>query len=95
MINNLAGKVTGIFEMITILRDFKSFTSRQLRLATTDDVQESRREWMLKMMYETGLGNSDNRGFQLWQQHNQPIELSNNEMFDIAAQRIIRESLGS
>ena len=68
--------------MQDILRDFKSFTSRKLRLAITENQQESRKEWMLKMMYDTGLDNSNNSGFQLWQQHNHPIELSTNQMID-------------
>ncbi len=68
--------------MEDILRDFKSFTSRKLRLAIEENSQESRREWMLEMMYKTGLANSNNRGFQLWQQHNHPIELSTSEMLD-------------
>ncbi len=33
-------------------------------------------------MYDAGLSNSNNRGFQLWQQHNHPIELSTNEMIE-------------
>ena len=31
---------------------------------------------MLNMMYEAGKSNPNNRNFQLWQQHNHPIELS-------------------
>jgi REP element-mobilizing transposase RayT len=69
--------------MEDILRDFKSYTSRQLRLAILENPQESRREWMLRMMYDAGISNSNNRGFQLWQQHNHPIELSTNEMMDV------------
>lgn len=68
--------------MQNILRDLKSFTSRKLRLAIEENPTESRREWMLKMMYNIGLANSNNRGFQLWQQHNHPIELATNEMID-------------
>ena len=69
-------------KMEDILRDLKSFTSRKLRLAIEENSGESRREWMLRMMYDTGFDNSNNRGFQLWQQHNHPIELSTNEMMD-------------
>lgn len=36
---------------------------------------ESSKEWMHKMMVEYGNANSNNRGFQLWQQHNHPIAL--------------------
>ncbi|MBA3647744.1 MAG: transposase [Chitinophagales bacterium] len=66
--------------MEDILRDFKSFTSRNLRIAIEENSTESRKEWLVKMMYEVGLTNRNNRGFQLWQQHNHPIELATNEM---------------
>jgi REP element-mobilizing transposase RayT len=58
-----------------IMRDMKSFTSRRLRQLITDNVQESRREWMLRMMQQSGLRNSNNNGWQLWQQDSHPIEL--------------------
>lgn len=68
--------------MQDILRDLKSFTSRKLRVCIEENPIESRREWMLKMMCNAGLDNSNNRGFQLWQQHNKPIELSTNQMIE-------------
>ncbi len=58
-----------------ILRDFKSFTSTQLKKALNENTQESRREWIIWMMERAGNKNSNNEGFQFWQQHNQPIEL--------------------
>lgn len=33
------------------------------------------------MMRDAGLNNSNNNDWQLWQQHNHPIELSNVELF--------------
>ncbi|MBX7141371.1 MAG: transposase [Chitinophagales bacterium] len=68
--------------MQEILRDFKSFTSRKLREAIHENPVESRKEWLLQIMYDTGIENSKNRGFQLWQQHNHPIDPSTNEMTD-------------
>jgi putative transposase len=67
-----------------IIRDMKSFTSRKIREAmeNTNIVHESRREWMLRMMHNAGKYNTNNNDFQLWQQHNHPIELSTNEMID-------------
>ena len=59
-----------------IMRDFKSFTSHSLRQAITTHATESRREWMLWMMERAGKKNKHNKGFQLWQQDNHPIELS-------------------
>ncbi|RYD71304.1 MAG: transposase, partial [Sphingobacteriales bacterium] len=68
--------------MQNILRDLKSFTSRQMRQAIQEHPQESRREWMLWMMERAGSKNSNNQksGFQFWQQHNQPIELFSNHV---------------
>ncbi len=63
-----------------ILRDFKRFTSKSLKDEIKRDVQESRKEWMLWMMERAGRKNSNNNEWQLWQQHNQPIELNTNEM---------------
>ena len=65
-----------------IIRDMKSFTSNQLRKAITENPQESRKEWILEMMYKAGEKNSNNKGFQFWQQHNQPILLDNNYLMD-------------
>ncbi len=63
-----------------ILRDFKSHTSRMLRKSIAEHPQESRREWLLWMMERAGKKNGNNKGFQLWQQDNHPIELWDNYM---------------
>ena len=51
-----------------------------LRKAIETTSVESRREWMLKMMKDAGTINKNNRGFQLWQQHNNPIQLISNKI---------------
>ena len=63
-----------------IVRDMKSYTSGRLRKAIQAHPQESRREWMLWMMERAGSKNKNNKGFQFWQQHNQPIELNTNSI---------------
>ena len=68
--------------MQDILRDMKSFTSGQLKLAIAQNPQESRKEWMLEFMHRAGSSNGNNREFQFWQQDNHPIELSNNTMIN-------------
>ena len=68
--------------MQDILRDLKSFTSRNLNEAIKTHPQESRKEWMIWMMERAGKRNGNNNDWQLWQQHNQPIELNTNEMMD-------------
>ena len=67
-----------------IIRDMKSFTSRKIREAIENSamVHESRREWILKRLYNAGAYNSNNNDFQLWQQHNHPIELNTNKLID-------------
>jgi putative transposase len=67
-----------------IIRDLKSFTSRHIRKAIEDlnQVHESRRNWMLNMMYNEGLQNPNNKDFQFWQQYSNPIELTDNILMD-------------
>lgn len=67
-----------------IIRDLKSFTSRSIRklIENKEKVGESRREWISKMMRQAGLNNGNNKDFQFWQQHNNPIELSTNFLLD-------------
>jgi len=66
--------------MENILRDLKRHTSEELRSAISGHPGESRKAWMLKMMQDAGEANSNNRGFQLWQQHNHPIVLDNSQI---------------
>jgi len=67
-------------KMEDIIRDLKKFTSKALRKAISENIQESRRAWMLWMFERAWKRNANNDGFQFWQQHNQPIELWNNEV---------------
>ena len=64
-----------------IVGEMKSITSRSLRKAIVKNPVESRKEWLLWMMERAGKKNSNNNDWQLWQQHNHPIELLNKEMF--------------
>jgi REP element-mobilizing transposase RayT len=61
--------------MEDIVRDMKRHTSTALRKCIEEHPQESRREWILKLMKEAGSENSNNARFQLWRQDNHPIEL--------------------
>jgi len=61
-----------------IVRDLKSFTSRNIKNEIIENPQESRKQWMLWMMERAGRKNKNNYKFQLWQQNNQPIELDTN-----------------
>ena len=77
-------------KMEDIVRDMKSHTSATLKKIITENPQESRREWMLWIacpdffsgMERTGKKNSNNSDWQFWQQHNKPLEIKEQEMFD-------------
>lgn len=73
---------TDSIPMEDIVRDMKKYTSAQLRVAIKENMQESRREWMLWMMERAGKKNSNNTNFQFWQQHNQPLEVKDHKMFN-------------
>lgn len=59
-----------------IIRDLKKFTSGRLHKIMQENDGESRREWLMPLLREAGLRNSNNDGFQLWQQNNQPLLLT-------------------
>src|ERR1700761_3166257 len=58
-----------------LMRDFKSHTSKQLIELIENNLQESRREWLLKSFKKAAETNSNNTKNQFWQQDNHPIEL--------------------
>ncbi len=68
--------------MENIVRDLKSFTSRKIRKEIKEHPGESRKEWLLWMFELAGKKNGNNKNWQLWQQHNQPVELWDAYMAD-------------
>ena len=70
------------YNLSDILRDFKKFTSKKTLSAIENNLQESRRDWMLWLFRSAGKKNSNNTNYQFWQQDNRPIELSVNEMME-------------
>jgi len=67
----------GLMPIVGIIRDLKAFTSHSIRKVMEDQMQvkESRRDWMLRRMYNAGKYNPNNIDIQFWQQHSHPIEL--------------------
>lgn len=65
-----------------LIRDFKRHTSKEIQKAITENIQKSRKEWMLWMMERAGNKNSNVKNRQFWQQHNKPIELWSNEVIE-------------
>ena len=52
------------------------FISLQALKLISENLQESRKEWMLWMFKRAGKSNGNNTNYQFWQQHNQPIEIT-------------------
>ena len=71
---------TGKRRLQDIIRDLKSYTSRNMRLEIEVCRYESRKKWMLYMFEWNGRNNPNNRDFQLWVQDNHPILLANEAM---------------
>lgn len=65
-----------------LIKEFKTFTSKQMRKEIDGNEQESRRKWILQMMRDAGMKNSNVQDFQFWQQHKQPIELWSNHVLE-------------
>src|SRR5680860_959074 len=63
------------FNLPDILRDFKKYTSKAIKKAISDNIQESRKQWLLKQ-FETS------EGFRFWRADNKPIELWSNGVID-------------
>ncbi|WP_163323670.1 REP-associated tyrosine transposase [Draconibacterium mangrovi] len=58
-----------------ILRDYKKYTSKAIKSAIVENLQESRKEWLLEQ-FETS------EGFRFWRSDNKPIELWSNTVID-------------
>lgn len=69
-------------ELQNIMRDMKKFTSKELIKTIQNYQQESRNKRLLNIFKRAGQENSNNSHYQLWQQHNHPIELSTNEKLE-------------
>jgi putative transposase len=61
-------------KLSSVLRDFKSYTAKEI-IKLIDDNSESRREWILHVMKFNASFNKRNEVYQVWQQDNHPIEL--------------------
>lgn len=64
-----------------ILRDFKSYTAKQIIQLVEEHPQESRKDWLLYMFRYFANNQKHNKTYQLWQQHNHPIDLYSAELF--------------
>lgn len=65
-----------------IIRDLKKFTSKKFIETIQNFDDESRRDFLLFNFRKTGNKNINNSVFQIWQQHNHPIELNSKEKIE-------------
>lgn len=65
-----------------IFRDLKKFTSKKIVAEIENNIEESRKKWMLWIFRNHGSKNPNNKEIQFWQQDSHPIELDKNEMID-------------
>lgn len=65
-----------------ILGSFKRFTSKAIEAAIKENLQESRKDWLLKQFEEAGNKSSNVKQYQLWRHDNKPIELWSNNVID-------------
>ena len=63
-----------------ILKSFKVYTSKCLQNSIASNINESRKEWLLRMMEKAAAKNSNVKHRQFWQQHNHPFELFSNKV---------------
>jgi putative transposase len=58
-----------------VLRDFKTYTSKELFKLIESNSQESRKDWMLNLFERAAKRNPLNKHHQLWQNGNYPVQL--------------------
>jgi len=64
------------YKLSDVIRDFKTFTSKQIIRSIIEESGESRREWMLRIFKYYAKFNKNNSKYQFWQRSNKPIELT-------------------
>jgi len=63
------------YNLSSIVRDFKKFTTKEIvKLILTSNI-ESRQEWMLRLLKYYSKYNSSNIKYQMWKNDNHPVEL--------------------
>ena len=66
-----------------VIRDIKKYTSSKIIETIQNNPQESRRELLIWLFARAGSRNPNNKHYQFWQQHSQPIEINTNEKLDL------------
>lgn len=61
------------------MRDTKKHTSKKIVAAIAQNVEESRKKWMLNMFRFYGESNNANEEYQFWQEEYHPVNLDTQE----------------
>lgn len=69
-------------EVGKVIKDFKSFTAKEIIRLIQENGRESRREWLLYMFRYFAKGTSPKCEFQFWQHRNHPIALETKKFID-------------
>lgn len=65
-----------------LIRDFKSYTSKQFLKLLLSNQQESRKDWLEMIFRYHGKGTKQNEEFAFWQKTSHPIPLWTNEVIE-------------
>ena len=79
---HLIAKTEDDVSLSNVLRNFKSYTSKQIIKMIEESHTESRREWLLYMFEFYGNKNAHNVKYQFWEQHNHAFDLFSNKFID-------------
>lgn len=69
------------YNLSDFFRDFKKYTSREI-IKTINEINESRKEWLLKAFHTAGNKLNRIKNYKVWQDGNKPKELITNAFID-------------
>ena len=79
---HMVARVKEMQTMSELLRDFKTFTSKELYKLILNNPSESRKEWLISAFNKAGKHNANNENFQIWQNGSFPTLLDSNFLID-------------
>jgi len=69
-------RASGVADLSSIIRDFKSYTAREIiRFLESRESKESRKEWLLEYLRKAAIVDGKNNKYKIWQNGNHPVEL--------------------
>jgi REP element-mobilizing transposase RayT len=68
-------------QLASVIRDFKSYSAKQIISKVDNSDYESRREWLLHMFRYQAKYKKQNKEYMFWQKSNYPVELSNQKIY--------------